>query len=198
MSENQKKVPVSKITEHFIDGFIVVLPPAITALVVMWLVEFAETTVGIYLPFKFPGAGLIAILFSIWFIGFVSGHKLSKRIIKILEWVFDKIPVVKFIYSSVKHFSTAIFESNSMFQNVVLVPYKQSLALGFLLSDIPDPIREKLGDDYVCVFLPWSLNITSGRNLFVEKSKIIHVDMKTEDALQFMLTAGCGTKSDAK
>ena len=194
---NEKKnIVANKISEHFIDGFIIVLPPAITALIVIWLVDFSDKIFEDFLPPHFPGLGLVVILFSIWFIGFVSGHKLSKRIIKIFEWFLDKIPVVKFIYSSVKHFSTAVFESNSMFQNVVLVPYKQSLALGFLLSEVPEAVREKIGDEYVCVFLPWSLNITSGRNLFVKKSKIIHVNMKTEEALQFMLTAGCGTKSD--
>ena len=32
--------------------------------------------------------------------------------------------------------------------------------------------------------------MTSGTNLFVKKSDVIFVDIKAEDALRFMLTAG--------
>ena len=113
-----------------------------------------------------------------------------RRVIRYGEALVGKIPVVKFIYNSVKHLSTAVFESNSMFDHVVLVPFHQSKALGFLMADVPDALKEKLGDDYVCVFVPWSLNMTSGTNLFVKKSDVIYLDISSESALQYMLTAG--------
>ena len=193
IDENKKKSFVSKISEDFLDGLIVLMPPVITIFVVMWILDLTENTLGKYIPINFPGIGLITIIFTIWFVGFSTGNRLAQKIIRIGEWFLDKIPVVKFIYSSVKQFSQAVFDSDSSFQNVVLVPYHQSLALGFLM-DIPAPIQKKLGEDYVCVFVPWSLNMTSGTNLFVKKSEIIHVEMKSEEALQFMLTAGTVTK----
>ena len=113
-----------------------------------------------------------------------------KRVISYGEWLLGKIPVVKFIYNSVKHLSTAVFESNNMFDHVVLVPFHQSRALGFVMAEVPAVLREKLGDDYVCVFVPWSLNMTSGTNLFVKKSDVIYLDISNESALQYMLTAG--------
>ena len=113
-----------------------------------------------------------------------------KRVISYGEWLLGKIPVVKFIYNSVKHLSTAVFESNNMFDHVVLVPFHQSRALGFVMAEVPSVLREKLGDDYVCVFVPWSLNMTSGTNLFVKKSDVIYLDISNESALQYMLTAG--------
>ena len=99
-------------------------------------------------------------------------------------------PVIKFIYNSVKHLSTAVFESNNMFDHVVLVPFHQSQALGFIMADVPQTLKDKLGDDYVCVFVPWSLNMTSGTNLFVKKSDVTYLDISSESALQYMLTAG--------
>ncbi len=77
-----------------------------------------------------------------------------------------------------------------MFDHVVLVPFHQSRALGFVMAEVPAVLREKLGDDYVCVFVPWSLNMTSGTNLFVKKSDVIYLDISNESALQYMLTAG--------
>ena len=195
INENKKKSLASKISEDFLDGVIVLMPPVITVFVVMWILDLTESTVGKYIPINFPGIGLITIIFTIWFVGFTTGNRLAQKIISIGEWFLNKIPVVKFIYSSVKQFSQAVFDSDSSFQNVVLVPYHQSLALGFLM-DIPAPIQEKLGEDYVCVFVPWSLNMTSGTNLFVKKSDVIHVEMKSDEALQFMLTAGTVSNKD--
>ena len=194
--ENKKKTIASKISEDFLDGLIVLMPPVITIFVVMWILNLTESTVGKYIPVHFPGIGLITIIFTIWLVGFITGNRLAQKIISIGDWFLNKIPVVKFIYSSVKQFSQAVFDSDSSFQNVVLVPYHQSLALGFLIDNIPAPVQEKLGEDYVCVFVPWSLNMTSGTNLFVKKSDLIHVEMKSEEALQYMLTAGTISKKD--
>lgn len=195
MLNEKKKTGLSdKIAEQFLNGLIVLIPPAITAFVVMWLFDLTEGTIVQYLPVKFPGAGLVSILLFIWLVGIISGHNFPKKIIHLCEFILSKIPVVKFIYSSVKQFSKAIFETNSSFQKVVLVPYHESLALGFMMNNVPDAVREKIGDEYVCVFIPWSLNMTSGKNLFVKKSNVIHVDMKPEDALQFLLTAGTISK----
>ncbi len=193
LSKN-KNTLAKKISDQFLNGLIVLIPPAITAAVVFWLLDLTEGKLAQYLPVKFPGAGLITILLTIWLTGFISEHTILKNIIRLGEYLLDKVPVVKFIYSSVKQFSKAVFESNSSFQKVVLIPYHQSLALGFMMTDIPDAVRDKLGEDYVCVFVPWSLNMTSGTNLFVKKSDVIFVDMKPEEALQFMLTAGTITK----
>ena len=190
IDENKKKSLASKISEDFLDGLIILIPPAITIFVVAWILEITESAVGKYIPIEFPGIGLITIIFTIWLVGFLTGNRLAQKIISIGEWFLNKIPVVKFIYSSVKQFSKAVLDSDSAFQNVVLVPYHQSLALGFLSDNIPTPVQKKLGEDYVCVFVPWSLNMTSGTNIFVKKSEIIQVEMKSEDALQFMLTAG--------
>ena len=190
----KKKTLAGRITEHFLDGLIVLMPPAITIFVVMWTVDLTENLLGKYIPIDFPGIGLIAIIFTIWFVGFITGNRVAQKIIHFGELILDKIPVVKFIYTSVKQFSKAVFDSNSSFQKVVLVPYHQSLALGFLINNIPEPVQKKLGEEYVCVFVPWSLNMTSGTNLFVKKSEVIYIEMKSEDALQFMLTAGTVSK----
>ena len=197
-NEKKKRTLANIISEQFLNGLIVLVPPAITIFVVMWLLNLTEGTIVKYLPVKFPGVGLITILLTVWLVGAVSGHNFPQKIIEIIEYLLGKIPVVKFIYGSVKQFSKAVFDSNSSFQNVVLIPYHQSLALGFLMNNVPDAVREKLGDDYVCVFVPWSLNMTSGTNLFVKKSDVIEVDMKPEDALQFMLTAGTISNIDKK
>jgi len=191
MDENKKqKSFTEQISSSFFKGLLIVVPPAITVFVVTWLFELTESTIGKYLPAKIPGVGLAIVLVGIWVVGVLSGNFLSKKILEFFDGLISKIPVVKFIYKSVKQVSKAVFESDSMFKSVVLVPYQKSYVMGFQILNVPEPIKEKLGDDYVCVYMPWSMNMTAGMNFFVKKSDVIQLDMLPQDALQFILTAG--------
>ena len=167
MSEEHKSRLSKRISRRFVNGLILLVPIVITLLVVSEVLHFTEGVLGK-----------------------ISSYWIMRRMIHYGEALLGKIPVVKFIYNSVKHLSTAVFESNNMFDHVVLVPFHQSKALGFIMADVPPVLKEKLGDDYVCVFVPWSLNMTSGTNLFVRKQDVIYLDISSESALQYMLTAG--------
>ena len=188
---DERHTPISKlVSRRFINGLILLVPLAITIFVVLETLNFTEGVLGKHLPFYFPGMGIITLVLFVYLTGWLSSYWLTKRFIGYGEWVLGKIPVVKFIYNSVKHLSTAVFESNSMFEHVVLVPFHQSKALGFIMADVPQTLKAELGEDYVCVFVPWSLNMTSGTNLFVPKKDVIYLDISSESALQYMLTAG--------
>ena len=178
------------VSRCFINGLILLVPISITFFVVAETLSFTEGVLGKHLPGYFPGMGIITLLAVIYLVGWLSSNWFLKRVIGYGERLLNKIPVVKFIYNSVKHLSTAVFESNSMFDHVVLVPYHQSLALGFIMAEVPQVMKQKLGEDYVCVFVPWSLNMTSGTNLFVAKKDVIYLDISSESALQYLLTAG--------
>ena len=188
--KNKPKSFTEQISSSFFKGLLIVVPPAITVFVVVWLFELTERLISKYMPVKFPGLGLILVLVAIWIIGVLSGNYFSKKILGFFESLLGKIPIVKVVYRSVKQVSKAVFETDSMFKSVVLVPYNQSYVLGFLLLNMPEPIREKLGDEYVCVYMPWSMNMTAGMNFFVKRSEVIMLDMLPPDALQFILTAG--------
>ena len=190
MSEEHKSRLSKRISRRFVNGLILLVPIVITLLVVSEVLHFTEGVLGKHLPFYFPGLGIITVELGIYFVGWISSYWIMRRMIHYGEVLLGKIPVVKFIYNSVKHLSTAVFESNNMFDHVVLVPFHQSKALGFIMADVPPVLKEKLGDDYVCVFVPWSLNMTSGTNLFVRKQDVIYLDISSESALQYMLTAG--------
>ena len=190
MNDDKPKSFKEQVSSNFLRGLLVVVPPAITIFVVMWLFDLTERMISKVLPHHFPGTGLLIVALSIWIIGVLSGNFLSKAFIEVFDELIGKIPIVKFIYGSVKQVTKALFESDSAFKNVVLVPYQHSYVLGFLMLNLPEPVREKLGDDYVCVYMPWSMNMTAGMNLFVKKSDVIYLNMPPPDAFQFILTAG--------
>ncbi len=188
--DNNSKSFKEQISSSFLRGLLVIVPPAITVAVLVWLFDLTERMMSKILPSHVPGMGLVIVVVAIWVVGVLSGNFLSKAIIEFFDALIGKIPVVKFIYGSVKQVTKALFESDSAFKNVVLVKYQHSYVLGFLLLTLPEPVREKLGDDYVCVYVPWSMNMTAGMNLFTKKEDIIYLNMAPPDAFQFILTAG--------
>ena len=188
--DNQPKTFTERVSSSFLSGLLIVVPPLITVFVLMWLFDLTESSIGKILPVKVPGVGLLTLVVLIWAVGVLSGNFLTKKILTLFDSLIGKIPIVKFIYGSVKQVSKALFESDSAFKKVVLVPYQKSYVLGFQMLNLPEPVRQKLGDDYVCVYMPWSMNMTAGMNFFVKKSDVIEVDMLPPDAFQFILTAG--------
>lgn len=180
------------LSKYFINGLIVTVPIAITLFVVLEIFDAAENILGKHLPVRFPGIGLVAGLGLIFIIGWLSSHWILRRLIEFGERLLDKIPFVKFIYSSVKKVFTAVFESHQLFKQAVLVPFPHqgSKVLGFIVPGITAQLSGQLDGEQVCVFVPMSLNMTSGFNIIVPKKDIILLEISSESALQYVLTAG--------
>ena len=180
------------VSKYFINGLIVIVPIAITFFVVAQIFNFTEEVMGRHLPLQFPGIGFIAVFGLIILVGWLSSYWMLKRLIEYGERLVGSIPVIKFIYNSVKQVSTAVFESQQLFQQPVLVPYPHasSKALGFVMQPLSEELSQQFTEEHVCVFVPMSLNMTAGFNIIVLKRDIISLDVTSESALQYIITAG--------
>ncbi|HWR29728.1 MAG TPA: DUF502 domain-containing protein [Negativicutes bacterium] len=185
---------MGRISKYFLNGIIVLIPIAITAFVVSEVFEFTEWVVGRFLPsfLRFPGVALLVMLAVIVLIGLLSTHWALKWLLMWAEKMLNQIPGVKFVYNSVKQLSSAMLESKSLLKNPVLVPFPHpgARALGFITSDVSESIADHLPGAHVCVFVPMSLNLTAGFNIFVPADDIVPLDVTSESALQYVLTAG--------
>lgn len=185
---------MKRLSKYFINGVLVIVPMGITILVIVKIFSLAESVLGRHLPaaIHFPGIGLIAVVILIVLVGWLSSYWLLKELLHWSDRLVGTIPVVKFIYSSVKKIATALFESQQRLQNAVLVPYPQphTKALGFLMPELSAPLAEHFSEPHVCVFIPFSLNMTAGVNIVVAKKDIVPLDISGESALQYVLTAG--------
>ena len=181
---------LNRMSRRFVNGLLVLVPVVITLFVIEWTLRFTEGVLGQYLPFYFPGMGIITLVLVIYVVGWASTNWALAKIISLGETLIGTIPFVKFIYTSVKRLSEAVLDSSSNFKSVVHVPYQGGRALGFVMADLPPRFQEAMGGGYVCVFIPWSLNMTSGTTLLVKEEDVVTIDVPKEEALQYMLTAG--------
>lgn len=102
---------MNRLSHYFINGLIVLVPIVITYFVIATVFALVEGIVESYIPLKFPGAGVALLIIVILVAGWITStwSWASQRIISYFETVVDKIPVVKFIYNSVKRVSTMLF-----------------------------------------------------------------------------------------
>jgi uncharacterized membrane protein len=190
----KKGFVVGKLSSYFLNGVIVLVPIAITLFVVLQVLHFTEWIVGRFLPngLHFPGVALLVMLAGIVLIGRLSTNWFLQRVLAWGEKLLNQIPGVKFIYNSVKQLSSAMLESKSLLKYPVLVPFPHAgaRALGFITSDLAECFAEKLPEEHLCVFVPMSLNMTAGFNILVPKKDVVLLDVTSESALQYVLTAG--------
>jgi uncharacterized membrane protein len=105
------------------------------------------------------------------------------------------MPVVRAIYRGLKQvFETLFSGKGSSFRKVGLVEFPSPGMWSIvLISQSPSVnIASQLPgeEEHISVFLPCAPNPTTGFFFYVPKSKIIEVDMSTEDAATLIMSAG--------
>jgi len=197
--------------KYFVTGLVILLPLALTFVVVMFLINLLTGPfVGIVSEiFKHYGlfekgilflsaaqvnqiASQMLILTLIFFatvlLGMIAKWFFIHYLLRLNDYIFQKIPVVRSIYRTSKDVIQTIFASKTAsFKQVVLVPFptKKSHCLGFLTKD-HFPGQENL----VAVFVPTAPNPTSGYLILYRKEDISFVDIPIEDAFKCIVSCG--------
>jgi len=182
---------------YFLTGLLVLLPATISVFV-LWRLFFAldrilGQLIDHYTGRHVPGVGLIALLAIIIGIGAVASNIFGRRMIRALERLVERIPILRWIYRTTKQlFSTVLEDRSGSFRKVVLVPFphKGIYSVAFLTSSSSGVVDQVLGKRFVSVFLPTTPNPTSGYFLMVPEDEVIPLDISVNDGLKLIITAG--------
>ncbi len=189
----------AKLRNYFITGIVVLVPIGITLYLTKFFISVSSKLIPYnlnpnnYLPFAIPG---LEILLSIIFITFIGGISLSfigKRILKFVNDLFKRIPILRTIYSAIGQMTESLAPNKKgNKKSVVLIEYprKGSWAVGFATKDNKGEISQKTNSNLVNVFVPTTPNPTSGFLLMFPKNEIIYLDMSFEEASKFIVSAG--------
>ena len=199
MKKKRKVSFVAKLRNYFITGVVVLIPIGITLYLTLFFIKISsklipkEINPNHYMPFAIPGLEILISIFFITFIGWLSLSFLGKRILKFVNDLFKRIPILRTIYTSILQM-TENFAKNSKKnkKSVVLIEYprKGSWAVGFATKDNRGEISKKTNRNLVNVFVPTTPNPTSGFLLMFPKDEIIYLDMNFEEASKFIVSAG--------
>jgi len=189
----------AKLRNYFITGIVVLVPIGITLYLTKFFISISSKLIPYnlnpnnYLPFAIPG---LEILLSVLFITFIGGISLSfigKRILKFVNDLFKRIPILRTIYSAIGQMTESLAPNKrNNKKSVVLIQYprKGSWAVGFATKDNKGEISKKTNTQLVNVFVPTTPNPTSGFLLMFPKDEIIYLDMSFEEASKFIVSAG--------
>jgi uncharacterized membrane protein len=137
----------------------------------------------------FPGLGIAVGLALVYLVGVLVQIFVLRRVWLAVENLFERIPLVKSVYSAISDFFQFFTQgASAQAQAVVSVALDDGASLiGFVTDSAPQAINVS-GDDRMAVYMPMSYQI-GGYTLLVSKSRITPLDIGVEDAMRLVLTA---------
>ena len=195
---------MARIRNYFLTGLVVAGPISITFYLTWWFVTWVDGLVRpfvpiayrpeTYLPFGLPGSGLIVAVIALTLLGFLTANLIGRTLVDLGEKLLGRIPAVRAIYRGLKQLFETLFSGGSSFRRVGLVEFPSPGMWSIvLISQSPSPEVANLlpnQEEHISVFLPCAPNPTTGFFFYVPKSKVIEVDMSTEDAATLIMSAG--------
>ena len=135
------------------------------------------------------------------FITIVGGLSLSflgKRILKLIDDLFKRIPFLRTIYSAILQMTESFSNKDNDKKSVVLVEYprKGVWAVGFATKEHKGEMANKTNQKLINVFVPTTPNPTSGFLLMFPISEVIYLDMTFEEASRFIVSAGTSSNKN--
>lgn len=195
--------------KYFVTGLLIWVPLAATFWVLAFLINTLDKSL-LLLPVAYrpdtligwhvPGLGAIATLLIILLTGMLAANYFGRQLLVVWEKVLARIPVVKSIYTSVKQVSDTLFSgSGDAFRKVLLVryPHPEAWSLAFQ-TNVPISVIDKLGTEYVAVFIPTTPSPVNGFYFFVKKSEAIELNINVDQALKFIISMGVATHDKAR
>ena len=203
MEKKSKRKSLSlTLRNYFITGVVVLIPIGFTLYLSKVLIGISSNLIpknlnpNHYLPFDIPG---VEILISILLITIVGGLSLSffgRRILKLIDDLFKRIPFLRTVYSAIVQMTETFSKKDDNQKSVVLVEYprKGVWAVGFATKENTGEMADKTNKKLINVFVPTTPNPTSGFLLMFPIEDVIYLNMTFEEASKFIVSAGTSNK----
>ena len=176
------------------SGFLVVVPLAITFVIIRFVVVFLDDILRPSLEntyLDFPGIGLVILLIGLYLIGAIVSARLGRRAFDVQGAVLTRVPVVKSIYVLARQATDALSTPmERKINRVVFIEWPRPgfMALGFVTGQTG--AFEKGGSPRLIVYVPTVPNPTSGNLAFVAEEDIIDTDITVEEAMKTVFSGG--------
>ena len=187
---------------YFITGVVVLIPIGFTLYLTKILIGISSNLIpkninpNSYLPFNIPGVEIVISILLITIVGGLSLSFFGRRILKLIDDLFKRIPFLRTVYSAVVQMTETFSKKDDSKKSVVLVEYprKGVWAVGFATKENKGEMSQKTGKNLINVFVPTTPNPTSGFLLMFPIEDVIYLNMSFEEASKFIVSAGTSIK----
>jgi uncharacterized membrane protein len=204
----EKNSFVLKWRANFFAGLAIILPAAISVVLVVWLFNWISHYTNkllFFLPISWTQARkpdgdfgevywywswvtLILTLCLICLVGRYGRNYFGRKMIEWVDGAMMQIPLLNKIYGTIKQVNESFQNNKSSFKHVVLVPFPHphSHSLGFATGEQKGTGAEKL----ISVFIPTTPNPTSGFLLLIPEKDVVKLDISVADGIKFIISLG--------
>ncbi|PJJ84676.1 DUF502 domain-containing protein [Mucilaginibacter auburnensis] len=192
-----KKV-LGALLNYFLKGVIVVVPIGAAIFLIYWAVSTIDNALNISeviladsktgKPIHIPGLGILNVFVLIMIAGVLVTNVVTDPIKKWFHRWINKLPLFKFLYSSIKDLTVAFVGDEKKFSEAVIIEVNEFglKKIGFLVQkDLT-----KLGlPGEVAVYLPMSYSF-AGQVVIVAADKVKPIDKNAADMMKFVISGG--------
>lgn len=180
---------MKRIFRYFLEGLLYVIPLAVTVYILYKIFVIVDS----WLNLPIPGVGFLLTLVGIFIIGFLASNVLTQGIMSLISRLFEKMPFIKLIYTSIKDLISAFVGEKKSFDKPVLVTLTKDgfpKAIGFITKED----LEAFGlSDHVAVYLPQSYNF-AGNLLIFPTEQVTLLDADSTEVMAFLVSGGVSGK----
>lgn len=202
--------------KYFITGLVILLPLAVTIAIVVFTVNFlTKPFIGLVASFlnevqlfkkgflflthaqvtTYLSQLLILVclfLFTL-LLGLIARWFFFKALLSISDKILHNIPLINKVYKTTQEIIKTIFVTDkTSFKQVVMVPFPKegSYVVGLVSRRSPDQCSEKANARLISVLIPTTPNPTTGFLLMYRQEDLIYLDLKPEEAIKYIVSAG--------
>lgn len=185
---------LKRLLAYFLKGLLLVVPLTVTVYVIFKSFDFIDNL----LPNHLPGVGLLIIVSALTFLGFLGTTIIQEPLLQAIDKLLERIPLVKFIYTSIRDLLSAFVGKEKMFNKPVMVKMNENsevYKLGFITQK--DLTSLNINEGFSAVYLPHSYNFSG--NLFIVSNNLIKtLDIPSDEAMKFIVSGGISKKITSK
>ena len=189
----------SALLNYFVKGLLIVLPLGAAFFMIYWTISTVDNALNLsdqFLynpsngkPLYIPGLGILSVLVLILLSGIIVTYLITEPIKNWFNRWLSKLPLFKFIFSSVKDLTEALVGDEKKLSEPVLVEEQNGFKRIGFLTQRSLPAFDLV--DEVAVYFPFSYSF-AGQVVIVHKDKVKPLKISAAQAMKFIISGGVG------
>jgi uncharacterized membrane protein len=182
---------------YFVKGLLIVVPLGAAFFLVFWAVSTVDNALNLSAelwvgkdgkPIYIPGLGILNVLVIILIAGILVTNVITDPIKHWFRRWLNRLPIFKFLYSSIKDLTEALVGDEKKFNEPVLVEVNEFglKKIGFMVQK--DMATIGLPGE-VAVYFPWSYSF-AGQVVIISADKVKPIDKSAADIMKFVISGG--------
>ena len=182
---------------YFIKGLLIVVPLGAAFFLIFWAVSTLDNALNLSAhlwvdkdgkPIYIPGLGIVNVIVIILIAGILVTNVITDPIKNWFKRWLNRLPIFKFLYSSIKDLTEAFVGDEKKFNEPVLVEVNE-----FGLKKVGFMVQRDMASiglpGEVAVYFPWSYSF-AGQVVIISADKVKPIDKSAAEMMKFVISGG--------